>query len=155
MDTKNIPPHQYSRCRGLQPGSPQHLLLSFHTTAFRARAFATPPVPLRTSSQVTRQPLLSKQLEKNFCDFLRNRQQCRTSIVDLAFHSTANLPGICFLWKQRCRGNQQCCSHKGRNFYNSVDSTLEKSKKSSKMRIVRRDGGKTGKVIGVITSNIN
>ncbi|XP_068047034.1 UPF0606 protein KIAA1549 homolog isoform X3 [Anomalospiza imberbis] len=86
MDTKNIPPHQYSRCRGLQPGSPQHLLLSSHTTAFRARAFATPPVPLRTSSQVTRQPLLSKQLEKNFCDFLRNRQQCRTSIVDLAFH---------------------------------------------------------------------
>ncbi|XP_071278484.1 UPF0606 protein KIAA1549 homolog isoform X2 [Agelaius tricolor] len=85
MDTKNIPPHQYSRCRGLQPGSPQHLLLSFHTTAFRARAFATPPVPLRTSSQVTRQPLLSKQLEKNFCGFLRNRQQCRTSIVDLAF----------------------------------------------------------------------
>ncbi|KAF4800276.1 hypothetical protein TURU_046274 [Turdus rufiventris] len=85
MDTKNIPPHQYSRCRGLQPGSPQHLLLSFHTTAFRARAFATPPVPLRTSSQVTRQPLLSKQLEKNFCDFLRNRRQCRTSIVDLAF----------------------------------------------------------------------
>ncbi|XP_064277052.1 UPF0606 protein KIAA1549 homolog isoform X3 [Passer domesticus] len=86
MDTKNIPPHQYSRCRGLQPGSPQHLLLSFHTTAFRARAFATPPVPLRTSSQVTRQPPLSKQSEKNFCDFLRNRQQCRTSIVDLAFH---------------------------------------------------------------------
>lgn len=85
MDTKNIPPHQYSRCRGLRPGSPQHLLLSFHTTACRARAFATPPVPLRTSSQVTRQPLLSKQFEKNFCDFLRNRQQCRTSIVDLAF----------------------------------------------------------------------
>ncbi|XP_039239201.1 UPF0606 protein KIAA1549 homolog isoform X4 [Pipra filicauda] len=85
MDTKNIPPHQYSRCRGLQPDSPQHLLLSFHTTAFRARAFATPPVPLRTSSQVTHQPLLSKQLEKNFCDFLRNRQQCRTSIADLAF----------------------------------------------------------------------
>uniref|UniRef100_A0A8B9RQ93 Uncharacterized protein n=1 Tax=Accipiter nisus TaxID=211598 RepID=A0A8B9RQ93_9AVES len=73
------------RCRGLQPGSPRHPLLSFHTTAFRARAFATPPVPLRTSSRVTLQPLLSKQLEKNFYDFLRNRQQCRTSTVDLAF----------------------------------------------------------------------
>uniref|UniRef100_A0A8C3EGV5 Uncharacterized protein n=1 Tax=Corvus moneduloides TaxID=1196302 RepID=A0A8C3EGV5_CORMO len=90
MDTKNIPPHQYSRCRGLQPGSPQHLLLSFHTTAFRARAFATPPVPLRTSSPATHQPLLSKQSEKNFCGFLRNRQQCRTSIVDL-------LPSALFL----------------------------------------------------------
>ncbi|XP_048793495.1 UPF0606 protein KIAA1549 homolog isoform X4 [Lagopus muta] len=58
MDTKNIPPHQYSRCRGLQPGNLRHPLLSSHTTTFRARAFATPPVPLRTSNQVTLQPLL-------------------------------------------------------------------------------------------------
>ncbi|XP_015722715.1 UPF0606 protein KIAA1549 homolog isoform X3 [Coturnix japonica] len=58
MGTKNIPPHQYSRCRGLQPGNLQHPLLSSHTTTYRARAFATPPVPLRTSNQVTLQPLL-------------------------------------------------------------------------------------------------
>lgn len=130
MDTKNIPPHQYSRCRGLQPGSLRHPLLSFHTTAFRARAFATPPVPLRTSSRGTLQRLLSKQLEKNFCGFLRNRQRCRTSTADLAFpcKSTRYLLPM----EARLRGNQQFCPLKRMNFHSSVDNTLEKLKKATK-----------------------
>ncbi|EMP23987.1 hypothetical protein UY3_18930 [Chelonia mydas] len=53
MDIKNILPHQYSRCRGLRPDSPQHHLLIFHTAAFRDRGSATPPVPMRTSKLVT------------------------------------------------------------------------------------------------------
>ncbi|XP_048356133.1 UPF0606 protein KIAA1549 homolog isoform X2 [Sphaerodactylus townsendi] len=82
LDIKNIPPHQYSRCRGLRPGSPQRHLFSFHPATPQAWDSATAPAPLRTCSRVTLRPLSSKPSERSFSGFLRNRQWCRISTAD-------------------------------------------------------------------------
>lgn len=90
--------HRYSRCQGLQAGSPRLLPGISHTGGCRAPAWLTPPAPQKTSSPATPQLRSSKQFARSSSVSPRNRPPCRTSTADRP--PLAHLPSVRFLWKQ-------------------------------------------------------
>lgn len=95
---KSILLHRCSRCQGLQAGSPQLLPGTSHTGGCQAPGWLTLPAPRKTSSPATPQLLSSKRSVRSSSGSPRNRPPCRTSTADGP--RLADLPSICFPWKQ-------------------------------------------------------